>query len=187
MTIFKQMVVMKVRVTPDSGNDPTVMKNRVTTDGDNYPTVIAKGMMCRCTYCQPRRYIFIIIIFIIISAHKETSDIHVLSDSSLIRKHYEELVDALTSSKPARESLAIRLFAKNVLNDLEKQEIMNDSGSAMKLADKLVGYIVSRIDSQQHCDNIWKGLDCVEALKDIVKKIGSERGKRSCNKLKKRI
>ncbi len=44
MTIFKQMVVMKVRVTPDSGNDPTVMKNRVTTDGDNDPTVIAKGM-----------------------------------------------------------------------------------------------------------------------------------------------
>ena len=106
-------------------------------------------------------------------------------DSSLIRKHYEELVDALTSSKPARESLAIKLFAKKVLCDSEKQEIMNDSGSAMSLADKLVEYIRIRINSQEHCDNIWKGLHSVEALKDILKKIESERGKRSL--LKKRI
>ncbi len=131
--------------------------------------------------------IIIQIFIFIISAHKETTTIIDKFNSSLIRKHYEELVDALTSSKPARESLAIKLFAKKVLCDSEKQEIMNDSGSAMSLADKLVGYILSRIDSQEHCDNIWKGLDCVEALKDILRKFESERGKLSYNTLKKRI
>ncbi len=98
------------------------------------------------------------------------------SDSSLIREYYEELVDALTSSKPARESLAIKLFAKNVLCHSEKQEIMNDSGSAMSLADKLVGYIINRIDSQVHCSIIWKELHSVEALTDILKRIKSKGG-----------
>ncbi len=57
---------------------------------------------------------------------------------------------------------------------------MNDPGSAMSLADKLVGYIQLRIDSQEHCDNIWEELHSEEAaLKDILKKIESEKGKRS--------
>ena len=98
------------------------------------------------------------------------------SDSSLIREYSKELVHALTLSKPARESLAIGLYAHNVLSDLEKQEIMNDSGSATCVADKLVGYIINRIDSQVHCDSIWEKLHSVEALKDILKKIKSKGG-----------
>ena len=165
------MVVMKVRVTPDSGNDPTVMKNRVTTDGDNDPTVIAKGM-CWCIVNQDG----IFIVYNIISA---TSHKHV-SDSSLIQKYSKELVHALSISEPARQSLAIGLHSKNVISHLEKHGIMNDPGSAMSLADKLVGYIQLRIDSQEHCDNIWEELHSEEAaLKDILKKIESEKGKRS--------
>ncbi len=98
------------------------------------------------------------------------------SDSSLLREYYKELVRVLTHSKPARESLAIGLFGKKVLSNLEKQEIMNGSGSATSTADELVGYIINRIDSQEHCDNIWKELHSVEALIDILKKIKSKGG-----------
>ncbi len=98
------------------------------------------------------------------------------SDSSLIREYSKKLVHALTHSAPARESLAIGLFGKKVLSDLEKQEIMNESGSTTRMADKLVGYIINRIDSQEHCDNIWEELHSVEALTDILKKIKPEGG-----------
>ncbi len=93
------------------------------------------------------------------------------SDSSLIREYYKELVHALTLSKPASDSLAIGLYGRKVLSNLEKQEIMNESISATHTADKLVGYIINRIDSQEHCDNIWGELHSIEALTDILKKI----------------
>ncbi len=93
----------------------------------------------------------------------------------MIQKYYKNLLDALTFSETARKSLAAGLYSKNVLDDTEELEIMNDSGSASKL----VRYIRSRIDSQEHCNNIWEELHSVEALKDILKKIESEKGKHS--------
>ena len=97
-------------------------------------------------------------------------------DSCLIREHSKELIRVLTLSKPARQTLTIAIYSQFVLDDMEKLEIMDESLSAMTSADKLVGYIISRIDSREHCDKIWKELDNVEALRDIVKKMRSKRG-----------
>ena len=99
-----------------------------------------------------------------------------VTDSSLIQEHTKQLVHALSISQPAKEMLAIGLFSAGVLSDMEKLEIMNDSSSALQSADKLVGYIIHRIDKREYCDKIWKELDNVKALSDIVNKMKSRRG-----------
>ena len=96
------------------------------------------------------------------------------SDSALIRHHSAQLANVLTISKPALLTLTRELYSASVLSDMEKIEITEEL--SMTSADKLVRYIISRIDKREHCDKIWKELDKVEALMDIVEKMKLEKG-----------
>ncbi len=98
-----------------------------------------------------------------------------VSDSCLIREHSKELVDILVTSTPTRQTLSVALCAQSTLSKMEKQEIMNEA-SAIISADKLVEYVISRIDNPEYSERIWKILDEDEILKDVVKKIKSKRG-----------
>ena len=75
------------------------------------------------------------------------------SDSALIRQHSAQLADALTISKPALLTLTRELYSVRVLSDMEKTEITEEL--SMTSADKLVGYVISRIDKREHCDYVF--------------------------------
>ncbi len=93
----------------------------------------------------------------------------------MIREHSKELVKILATSTPTRQTLSVELCAQSILDTMEKQEIMNET-YAIKSADKLVDYVISRIDNPEKSERIWKILDETEILNDVVKKIKSKRG-----------
>ena len=88
-------------------------------------------------------------------------------DSDIIRRNSKEIVNTLALSQTTRLMLAIGLCSKQVIDPLEKQEILEEKLSAVQSADKLVSYIIDRIDRQGEV--IWRELESVEALRDVVR------------------
>ena len=97
--------------------------------------------------------------------------------SVVLIKHSKQLVKALALCNPSRSMLTIGLFARSVIDEFEKLEISSES-SPIKSADILVGYIVSRAENKQHEAAVWKELETIEALNDLVEEMKKE-GKRT--------
>ena len=92
-----------------------------------------------------------------------------MSSSEVLTKHSKELTRILALSTPSRQMLTTGLFAKHVIDDLEKMEIFQDS-SSLSATNKLVGYIIGRIDGPLEA-TVWKELGDIECLKDLVEKM----------------
>ena len=98
--------------------------------------------------------------------------------SVVLRTHSKQLVKALALSNPSKSMLTIGLFARSVIDEFEKLEISSES-SPIKSAEILVGYIVSRAaENKQHEATVWKELETIEALNDLVEEMKKE-GKRT--------
>ncbi len=93
--------------------------------------------------------------------------------SVVLRKHSKQLVKALALSNPSRSMLTTGLFARGVIDSLEKLEISSES-SPIKSAGILVGYIVSRAENRRHEATVWKELEAIEALNDLVEEMKKE-------------
>ena len=90
---------------------------------------------------------------------------------NMLRKNSKQLVKALALSNPSRTMLTTGLFARNVIDSLEKLEISSES-CPIKSADILVDYIVSRAaENKRHEAAVWKELETIEALNDLVEEM----------------
>ncbi len=100
--------------------------------------------------------------------------------SVVLRKHSKQLVKALALSNPSRSMLTTGLFARGVIDSLEKLEISSES-SPIKSAGILVDYTVSRAENKRHEATVWKELETIEALNDLVEEM--KKGGTNANKL----
>ena len=95
------------------------------------------------------------------------------SGAVVLRNHSKQLVKTLALSNPSRSLLTTGLFSRNVIDSLEKLEISSES-SPIKSAEILVGYIVSKAENKQHEAAVWKELETIEALNDLVEEMKEE-------------
>ena len=92
------------------------------------------------------------------------------SGSGVLVFHHNEICRVLTLSETTLCSLAGELFAKGIIDDVTKSEVMSKGG--YKGADTLMDLIMLKVDSTPEIlPTVFEAMRGLETLEDIVKKM----------------